>query len=138
MKGPKQVGEVEAVPCEASPPSEWRAEQAYKPSGGEPAEVRETRVVNVHQQPVSVKLVKGSKGSYRWEIQVHASEPAEALHLLSYLNDELNRRYGQPQTINAGACQGNQLPNLNKTGDNPGSRDLFPETPSELWRRVRV
>ena len=92
----------------------------------EPLEVRETRVVNVHQQPISVRLTRGAKGAYRWEIQVHASEPAEALHLLDYLDEELKRRYGQPQT--------DDYPKTHRKATK--SQDLFPRTPSELWRRV--
>lgn len=61
------------------------------------SEERTTNVVQRYAQPVQLKLTKGAKGTYRWEIQVHAESPLQALRQIDEINRELRYRYSQPQ-----------------------------------------
>jgi len=60
-------------------------------------EERTTNVVQRYAQPVQLKLTKGAKGTYRWEIQVHAESPLQALRQIDEIDRELRYRYSQPQ-----------------------------------------
>jgi len=52
-----------------------------------------TSVVQKIAQPITVKLKRGAKGVYQWEIQV-ADETADAtLYTINYLDGELRKRY---------------------------------------------
>jgi len=61
------------------------------------SEERITRVINEHKQPVTVKLTKGAKGVYRWEIQVNAESPLQALMQIYEIDQKLRHRYSHPQ-----------------------------------------
>lgn len=47
-----------------------------------------------YAQPCHVTLSRSAKGSYYWEISVHATTPAETLALVSECDIKLRREYG--------------------------------------------
>lgn len=56
-------------------------------------EERVTKVVQVSQHPVRVKLTRGMRGQYGWEIDVEASDSTEALFLIETLDRELREKF---------------------------------------------
>ena len=56
-------------------------------------EVRVTRVVNIHAQPVNITLIRGQRGVYRWQIVVHAEDIEAALDMLDKLDKKLRTKY---------------------------------------------
>jgi hypothetical protein len=64
-------------------------------------EEKTTNVIQRHAQPIRVKLVRGARGQYRWELE-NAGDNADAiLYTINYIDDQLRSRYLQPQTIPA-------------------------------------
>ena len=56
-----------------------------------------TKVVQVNQFPVKVRLTKGMKGNYGWEVEVQAENYHEALFLIDTINRELQNKYGKKE-----------------------------------------
>lgn len=54
---------------------------------------RVTKVVNVHSQPVSVRILRDSKGAYRWEIEVYAEDESKALAMVNALDSKLRAMF---------------------------------------------
>jgi len=64
------------------------------------SEQKITNVVQKIAQPVTVKLKRGAKGVYQWEIEVSDESADGALYVLDYLDSELRSRFlaAQPKT----------------------------------------
>jgi hypothetical protein len=63
-------------------------------------EQRTTTVVQRVQQPIKVKLIRSSKGTYTWQLEVLDATPDGVLYILEFLDAELRSRYqaAQPTT----------------------------------------
>jgi hypothetical protein len=44
-------------------------------------------------QPVTIKLKRGAKGAYQWEIQVSGETAEGTLYTLDFLDNELRKLY---------------------------------------------
>ena len=64
------------------------------------SEQKITNVVQKIAQPVTVKLKRGAKGVYQWEIEVSDASADGALYVLEFLDAELRSRHQaiQPTT----------------------------------------
>jgi len=60
-------------------------------------EQRTTTVVQRVQQPIKVKLLRSSKGTYTWQLEVLDTTPDGVLYVLDYLDSELRTRYQATQ-----------------------------------------
>jgi len=56
-------------------------------------EQKVTNVVQRDAQPVTVKLKRGAKGVYTWEIQVSDENADITLYTVNYLDSELRKLY---------------------------------------------
>ena len=53
---------------------------------------------NIHyQEPVHVTLTRNAKGSYSWEISVHAETTEKALAQVGTIDESLKGKYGGTQ-----------------------------------------
>jgi len=50
--------------------------------------------VNIQEQTPSIKLVKGQKDSYGWEIKLFGKDTDRVLQDLKQVNDKLSEEYG--------------------------------------------
>jgi hypothetical protein len=57
------------------------------------SEQKITSVVQKIAQPITVKLKRGAKGVYQWEIQVSDETADMTLYTVNYLDGELRKRY---------------------------------------------
>lgn len=63
------------------------------------SEEKRTRVVHEDRQPIQVKLIKGSKDVYRWEVSVKGQNIGEVLDLTKRLDHHLRQTYSQTQKL---------------------------------------
>jgi len=66
-----------------------------------------TNVVQKVYQPIKVKLMRSSKGTYTWQIEILDSNIDAVLYSLDYLDAELRSRYQVQQSSKeeVKACQ---------------------------------
>jgi len=57
------------------------------------SEQKITSVVQKIAQPITVKLKRGAKGVYQWEIQVSDETADITLYTVNYLDSELRKQY---------------------------------------------
>ena len=60
---------------------------------GEELPERVTRVIQTAQFPVRIKLSRGQRGSYGWEIDVQTEDRHTALFLVETIDAELRARF---------------------------------------------
>jgi hypothetical protein len=63
------------------------------------SEEKVTFVKSVDTQPLVVKLKRGSKGQYSWEIEFKGDNADGILYTLDYLDSALKERYLGPQDV---------------------------------------
>jgi hypothetical protein len=57
-------------------------------------EVPTQRIINSFEQPIHITLTKNAKGSYQWEISVHAPTLKEAIDQIKEADSILTNQYG--------------------------------------------
>jgi hypothetical protein len=62
---------------------------SFPPEPGE----KVTKVISEAKQPVQIELNKTTKG-YTWSIKVYAEDENQALFLITTIDEELQKRYG--------------------------------------------
>lgn len=60
-------------------------------------EERTTNVVQRNAQPIRIKLIRGAKGAYKWEIEDADDDADSLLRTLNYIDAKLRARYGGAQ-----------------------------------------
>lgn len=50
--------------------------------------------VNIQEQVPSIKLIKGQKNSYGWEIKLYGKDTDKVLEELKQVNDKLSQEFG--------------------------------------------
>lgn len=60
---------------------------------------RVTRVFSEDKQPISIKLTRGSKNTYRWDIHIKAGTLDRALELVKCADNWLRQKYLQDQKM---------------------------------------
>ena len=49
--------------------------------------------LNIQEHSPSIKLIKGQKDSYGWEVKVYGRDMDKNLEQLNYVNDRLKEQY---------------------------------------------
>lgn len=96
-----------------------------------------TNVVQRLAQPIRVKLVRGARGQYRWELE-NAGDDADAiLYTINYIDDQLRSRHLQPQPNPAKPTdkptQSNDDPHVRMENQLKKIREAG-EKPVNMWR----
>lgn len=79
------------------------------------SEERITRVVSEDRQPIQVKLTKGARGVYRWEISVKGQNLGEVLDLTKRADHHLRQTYSQAQKMKINVSSGSGNPSSDST-----------------------
>ena len=57
------------------------------------SEEKTTNVVQRYAQPIRVKVIRGARGQYRWEIEDAGDDASTVLYTINYVDDRLRGRY---------------------------------------------